>query len=87
MMYTTLTDYARAHNLKEAPKLPAGRYHFEPGQEMQFDTSPHRVLFKDGERKCQCASLLAEDDVAGQQRSPRPNEEKGVQRLHGDDDE
>ena len=56
--YTTLTDYVRARNLKEAPKLPAGSYHFEPGQEMQFDTSPHRVRFNDGERKCQCASLV-----------------------------
>ena len=56
--YTTLTDYVRNHNLKDTPKLPAGRYHFEPGQEMQFDTSPHRVIFKDGERKCQCASLV-----------------------------
>ena len=56
--YTTLTDYVRAHALKNAPKLPAGRYHFKPGQEMQFDTSPHRVTFSCGERKCQCASLV-----------------------------
>ncbi|MBM4355507.1 MAG: IS21 family transposase [Deltaproteobacteria bacterium] len=56
--YTTLTDFVRKHNLKRPPTLPAGRYHFEPGQEMQFDTSPHPVLFQDGQRKCQCASLV-----------------------------
>lgn len=56
--YTTLTDYVRKHQLKEGPKLPAGRYHFEPGQEMQFDTSPHRVPFVDATRLCQCASLV-----------------------------
>lgn len=56
--YTTLTDYVRKHNLKKPPPVPAGRYHFDPGQEMQFDTSSHRVTFKDGERKWQCASLV-----------------------------
>jgi hypothetical protein len=56
--YNTLADYVRKHQLKQGPKLPAGRYTFEPGQEMQFDTSPHRVEFVSGQRKCQCASLV-----------------------------
>lgn len=56
--YQTLTDYVRKHNLKHAPRVPVGQYHFGPGDEMQFDTSPHRVCFADGQRKCQCASLV-----------------------------
>jgi len=56
--YNTLTDYVRKHNLKQPPPEPAGRYHFDPGEEMQFDTSLHRVEFADGYRKCQCASLV-----------------------------
>lgn len=56
--YNTLTDYVRKYNLKKPPPDPAGRYHFEPGQEMQFDTSQHLVAFRDGHRKCQCASLV-----------------------------
>ena len=56
--YNTLADYVRKHQLKQGPKLPAGRYTFEPGKEMQFDTSPHRVIFASGERGCQCASLV-----------------------------
>jgi len=56
--YNTLADYVRKHHLKAGPKPPAGRYTFEPGQEMQFDTSPHWVEFVSGRRKCQCASLV-----------------------------
>ena len=56
--YNTLADYVRKHNLKQASPDPSGRYHFEPGEEMQFDTSAHAVEFADGVRKCQCASLV-----------------------------
>jgi transposase len=56
--YNTLADYVRKHNLKKPPPEPAGRYHFEPGEEMQFDTSEHSVEFANGWRKCQCASLV-----------------------------
>jgi hypothetical protein len=55
--YSTLTRWVREADLR-APKQRAGRYHFAMGEEMQFDTSPHRL--KLGERwvKAQCASLV-----------------------------
>jgi transposase len=55
--YTTLTDFCRRHKIGVQPKQRAGRYHFEPGEEMQHDTSPHNVKVGDGVRKLQCASL------------------------------
>lgn len=56
--YSTLARFVHEHNLVKAPKPPAGRYEFGPGLEMQFDTSPHHVEFKDAVRLCQCASLV-----------------------------
>ena len=56
--YTTLTDYVSKHNLKKPPQEPSGRYHFEAGEEMQFDSSCHRVHFNEGPQKYQCASLV-----------------------------
>jgi len=55
--YTTLTDFCRSHAIGVVPKERAGRYHFEPGEEMQFDTSPHTVELGGTPRKLQCASL------------------------------
>jgi transposase len=55
--YTTLTDFCRAHDIGVTPKERAGRYHFGPGEEMQFDTSPHTVELGGKPRKLQCASL------------------------------
>lgn len=55
--YTTLTDFCRAHGIGVTPKERAGRYHFGPGEEMQFDTSPHTVTLGGNPRKLQCASL------------------------------
>ena len=40
--YSTLTRWVREADLR-APKQRAGRYRFGMGEEMQFDTSPHRV--------------------------------------------
>jgi transposase len=42
--YSTLTRWAREADLRSPPRR-AGEYDFVPGQEMQHDTSPHRVLF------------------------------------------
>lgn len=55
--YTTLTDFCRNHAIGVTPKERAGRYHFGPGEEMQFDTSPHLVELGGKPRKLQCASL------------------------------
>ena len=56
--YPCLTAFCRHHNIGHAPKVPAGQYHFEPGEEMQHDTSPHVIRVGDRERKMQCASLV-----------------------------
>jgi hypothetical protein len=42
--YSTLTRWAREAGLRSPPRR-SGEYDFAPGQEMQHDTSPHRVLF------------------------------------------
>ena len=41
--YSTLTRLVRESQLRE-PKKRSGEYHFEPGEEMQHDTSPHKVI-------------------------------------------
>ncbi len=55
--YSTLTRWVRQADLR-APKQRAGRYHFDRGEEMQFDTSPHRLKLDDHPVKAQCASLV-----------------------------
>jgi transposase len=42
--YSTLTRWVREADLRGPPRR-AGEYSFVPGQEMQHDTSPHRVTF------------------------------------------
>jgi transposase len=42
--YSTLTRWVRQAGLR-APPRRAGEYDFAPGEEMQHDTSPHRVVF------------------------------------------
>jgi transposase len=58
LSYSTLTAFCRRRGLGQEPKQPAGTYHFDPGQEMQHDTSPHTVLVGAKLRKLQCASLV-----------------------------
>ena len=43
LSYPALTAFCRRHGIGQAPVVPAGQYHFEPGEEMQHDTSPHEV--------------------------------------------
>ena len=57
--YQSLTWIIRKHEIgSQKSKKRAGEYVFEPGEEMQHDTSPHNL--KLGERKitAQCASLV-----------------------------
>lgn len=54
--YSTLTRWVREAELRAAPKR-AGRYHFGPGEEMQHDTSPHRVVIAGKSVSAQCAAL------------------------------
>lgn len=56
--YTTLTDWCRNNHIGRRPKRPAGQYHFGPGEEMQHDTSPHRVRIGGKLQLVQCASLV-----------------------------
>jgi transposase/transcriptional regulator with XRE-family HTH domain len=60
--YSTLTRWAREAGLRSPPRR-AGEYDFAPGQEMQHDTSPHRVLFAKARTSgkivtVQCAGLV-----------------------------
>src|SRR3974377_1017768 len=43
--YSTLTRWVRDAELRGPPRR-AGEYDFAPGQEMQHDTSPHRVRLR-----------------------------------------
>ena len=43
LSYQALTAYCRREGIGHEPNKPAGRYDFEPGQEMQHDTSKHEA--------------------------------------------
>jgi len=55
--YSTLTRWVREAQLRTPPKR-SGEYRFEPGEEGQHDTSPHRVLIGQKTVTAQCASLI-----------------------------
>ncbi|MGH7788824.1 MAG: IS21/IS408/IS1162 family transposase [Candidatus Binatia bacterium] len=60
--YSTLTRWAREAGLRSPPRR-AGEYAFAPGEEMQHDTSPHRLTFSRAELAgkpvtAQCAGLV-----------------------------
>lgn len=57
LSYPALTAYCRRHGIGYEPKKPSGRYHFEPGEEMQHDTSPHEAEIGGKRRRVQTASL------------------------------
>ena len=54
--YSTLTRWVRQAELRAAPQR-SGEYHFAPGQEMQHDTSPHRMTIGGKILTAQCAAL------------------------------
>lgn len=58
LSYQALTAFCRRHELGKKPKPRSGHYHFEPGQEMQHDTSPHRVKVGGKVRLAHAASLV-----------------------------
>ena len=57
--YSTLTRWVRDAELRGPPRR-AGEYDFAPGQEMQHDTSPHRVRLGQAGKPVtlQCAGLV-----------------------------
>jgi len=58
LSYPTLTAFCRRQDIGQKPKLPAGQYHFVPGEEMQHDTSPHDVKMAGQLRRVQTASAV-----------------------------
>ena len=56
--YQALTAFCRRQGIGQTPIVPSGRYHFEPGIEMQHDTSPHEVEVDGRKYKAQTASAV-----------------------------
>ena len=56
LSYPALTAFCRKQAIRQTPVVAAGQYHFEPGEEMQHDTSPHEVQLAGKKRKVQTAS-------------------------------
>jgi transposase len=58
LSYPALTGFCRRQGIGQTPIVPAGQYHFEPGAEMQHDTSPHTVEVGGRKYKAQTASAV-----------------------------
>jgi hypothetical protein len=58
LSYPALTAFCRRHGIGQAAPVPAGQYHFEPGEETQHDTSPHELELGGRKRKVQTASAV-----------------------------
>lgn len=58
LSYQALTAFCRRHGIGHENKPPVGRYHFEPGEEMQHDTSPHKIKLCGKDVHVETASLV-----------------------------
>jgi hypothetical protein len=58
LSYQALTGFCRREGIGQTPVVPAGQYHFDPGVEMQHDTSPHEVEVGGQKYKAQTASAV-----------------------------
>src|SRR5450631_2439272 len=58
LSYPALTAFCRRQGIGQTPVVPAGRYDFAPGEEMQHDTSPHEVEVGGRKYKAQTASAV-----------------------------
>lgn len=56
--YTSLTRFCRARGIGVQPTKRVGTWEFPPGEEMQHDTSPHKVKIGGKIRVIHCASLV-----------------------------
>ena len=56
--YPALTAFCRRHDVGQEPKAASGHYHFEPGEELQHDTSPHETEIGGKKRRIQTASAV-----------------------------
>ena len=58
LSYPALTAFCRRQGIGQTPLVPAGQYRFDPGVEMQHDTSPHEVEVGGRKYKAQTASAV-----------------------------
>jgi hypothetical protein len=58
LSYSALTSFCRRQGIGHTPVMAAGRYHFDPGEEMQHDTSPHTVEVGGRRYQAQTASAV-----------------------------
>jgi hypothetical protein len=58
LSYPALTGFCRRQGIGQTPIKAAGQYHFEPGVEMQHDTSPHSVEVGGRKYQAQTASSV-----------------------------
>ena len=58
LAYSTLTYLVRKWQLREGATKRFGEYCFDPGDEMQHDTSPHKIVLDGKTIVAQCASLI-----------------------------
>ena len=58
LSYQALTGFCRRQGIGQMPIVTEGQYHFEPGVEMQHDTSPHTVEVGGRKYKAQTASAV-----------------------------
>ena len=56
--YSTLNRLIRDMELRDKKKQRSGEYMFNPGREVQHDTSPHGIIFGDKKKTAQCAGLV-----------------------------
>ncbi len=56
--YSTLTRIIRLLGLREPASKRSGEYYFEPGAEMQHDTSPHIIEVGERQVGAQCAAAI-----------------------------
>lgn len=56
--YPALTAFCRRHGIGQEPQRVSGSYHFDPGEEMQHDTSPHTLELNGKKRAVQTASAV-----------------------------
>lgn len=57
LSYQALTAFCRRHGIGHTRPAPAGRYEFEPAEEMQHDTSPHQAEIAGRRTPVQTAAL------------------------------
>src|ERR1017187_4926192 len=58
LSYPALTGFCRRQGIGQTPAVASGQYHFEPGVEMQHDTSLHEVAVGGRKYKAQTASAV-----------------------------